>query len=62
MSSFLPYLMTMGAMFGNQTRYNPLDEIDIDSEYELIKQKKSRLPRSLRDQVIRSYESREKMK
>ena len=53
----MPYLI-MAAMFGNCLPKNKddLDGIDIEKEYELIKQKKSGLSRRLRDRVVSRYE------
>lgn len=45
--------------FGSR-RPDALEGVDIESEYKLIRQKKSRLSRSLRDLVVYRYESEKK--
>ncbi len=65
-------MLLAGAMSGTGGRRRrasgPLDNIDLDAEYELIQQKKSRLSRSQREQVVsmvefsRSREARSKSK
>lgn len=39
----------------HKTLKNPLEGVDIESEYQLIQEKKSNLSRSLRDLVIKIY-------
>jgi hypothetical protein len=56
---FMAMAAAMGAFSGNNhMRTDELDGIDIEFEYELIKQKKSRLSRRLRDMVCYRYENR----
>ena len=62
--SFLATMMLMGMMMPmpGQTKkrsYSPLDNINIDKEAELIKQKKSDLSASERDWVMRQYRRRQ---
>ncbi len=53
---FAAMLALSVAQLGRSTpRKSWIDEIDIDHEYELIQQKKSKLSRSKRDAVVRSY-------
>ena len=39
---------------------DPLEGVDIEAEYELVKQKKSQLSASLRAEVVRRFEKRNK--
>lgn len=56
---FMMMAAAMGALNGNRYfRRDELEGVDIDSEYELIQQKKSRLSRRLRDRVCIRYENR----
>jgi hypothetical protein len=38
--------------YGMKPYKDRLDGVDVDAEYELIKQKRSKLPRSLRDTIV----------
>ena len=45
--------MAGGDLAGTRTAHNdPLEGIDLDAEYELIKQKKSRLSRAQREKIM----------
>lgn len=58
--NMMALLALMGAMEGmpNNPRKGPLDDIDLESEYELIMQKKSKLSANLRRQVIAKIKAR----
>lgn len=55
----LASMVMLAAAMGDKPKREPswIDEIDIDQEYELIQQKKSRLSKSKRDQVVRAYKT-----
>lgn len=44
-------------MHGEHAAPDRLADVDIDAEYELIRQKKSKLPRALRDRIVQAKES-----
>lgn len=57
--TFLQTLSVMGLMahgIGPNKRRSWIDDIDIESEYHLIKEKKSNLSKRQRDIVIAKYE------
>ena len=57
---FLSMAAMSGMMNNIKIPKDELDGIDIDEEYELIKQKKSKLSRRLRDRVVRLAKEYEK--
>lgn len=55
-------MASMSSMMGTaRTRYtDPLQKVDLDVEYALIKQKKSKLSAALRSRVVHMVEHRDK--
>jgi hypothetical protein len=54
--SLFTTMLTMTG-YGGRVRYkDPLEGIDIEKEYQLIQQKKSRLSASMRREVVNRYE------
>jgi hypothetical protein len=56
----MAYAMLPGKILIRNKNYNPFKGIDIEKEYQFIKDKKSELSRIQRDRVVYAYEHKRK--
>lgn len=61
-SMMMPFLAmammaTLGAGIQERPKADELDGVDIEAEYKLIQQKRSKLSRRLRDRVVQRYKN-----